>query len=855
MDLVIVESPTKARTIGKMLGKNYRILASMGHVRDLPEHTLGVDIEHDFAPQYVDTARGGKVVRELKSVAKEADNIYLATDPDREGEAIAWHLREVLKKSAKNDFRRVAFHEITRQAVEYAMAHAGGIDEKLVDAQQARRVLDRLVGYQVSPLLWSKLSGGVSAGRVQSVAVRLIVERERAIAAFVPEEYWNFEAEFAAAAGKYGARLFKIDGADFRISSAEEAEKAAGAVEKGSSPAVGKVSSEERRRYAPPPFTTSTLQQTASNNLHFSATSTMNYAQSLYEGVELGAGGAVGLITYMRTDSVTIAREAQNAALAFIREKYGPEYAPEKPNFYKNKAAAQEAHEAIRPTDVRRTPESVAPYLDGPQLKLYTLIWNRFVASQMTPCRQLLATADTVIRGSDAREYTFRSTATVVVFPGFTSVLGGAGSKADEAAAVSAVLGALRSGDAAKLEKLEREQKFTEPPPRYTEATLIRELEENGIGRPSTYATILRTIQSRKYVEKEKGKLLPTPLGVEVTDFLVGHLPELFEVSFTAGMEDKLDGVETGSISWVDMLHEFYDKFKLWLEAARRSDLPDQDEAGALLSLLEHVRFEPRTASGKRTYDDGRFYRSVRRQHDAGKPVSAKQRDALLGLAGKYRGQIDLSHLPETLRAAIENAARDGAVREESRAKRTPDGETSERYRRLFDAFGGVKWAGPETGRKRVYDDRKFFESLRDQALGGRTLSEKQLAALGKLAAKYAGDLAGKEEAFAGFFPFDGKPSGGDERTDVPDADGTPAGAEKGTAASVPGNGEAGRMLEFLGRVAKWAEPVKKGRYRFDDREFYQSLQRQYSGGKVLSAKQLAALKKLFAKYSAPEEK
>ncbi len=856
MDLVIVESPTKARTIGKMLGKNYRILASMGHVRDLPEHSLGVDIEHDFAPQYVDTARGGKVVKELKSAAKDARNIYLATDPDREGEAIAWHLSEVLKKNAKNAFRRVTFHEITRQAIENAMANPGEVDLKLVDAQQARRVLDRLVGYQVSPLLWSKLSGGISAGRVQSVAVRLIVERERAIAAFVPEEYWNFEAVFSAAPGIYTSRLFKIDGADFKISDADAANAAAEAVEKGTAPLVAKIAREERRRYAPPPFTTSTLQQAASNLLHFSATSTMSHAQALYEGIELGDGGAVGLITYMRTDSVTISKEAQYAALNFIREKYGEEYAPEKPNYYKNKAAAQEAHEAIRPTDVRRTPESVAPYLDGPQLKLYTLIWNRFVASQMTPCRQLLTTADTVITGKDSREYTFRGTATVVVFPGFTLVAGGQSGKADEAAAASAVLGALKEGDGAELRELKKEQKFTEPPPRYTEAALIKELEENGIGRPSTYATILRTIQSRKYVEKEKGKLLPTQLGIEVTDFLVGHLPELFEVSFTAGMEDKLDAVEEGKLSWVAMLHDFFDKFKIWMEEARRFDLPDQDEAGQLLALFENVKFEPKAAAsgGRRSFDDGRFYRSVKRQAEAGKPISAKQRQALLSMAGKYRDQIDISGLPEALKAELESAADAENTRRIEQEKQTPDNELAERYKKLFAAFDDVKWAAPETGRKRTFDDRKFFDSLKKQALGGKILSERQLAALGKMAAKYAGDLAGKEEAFAGFFPFGGvkNPDGGADENDKSVGS---VNAGTGAAAENRNDPETVKMLEFLGTVKNWAEPVKRGRFTYDDKEFFRSLERQHAGGKTLSVKQLAALKKLFAKYSVPEEK
>ena len=402
--LLIVESPTKARTIGRMLGKEYAIMASMGHIRDLPEREFGIDIAHGFAPQYVDTARSKSVVRDLRAAAKSADEIYLAPDPDREGEAIAWHLAEVLERSTKAPFYRVSFHEITRSAIERAMQEKGEINRNLVDAQQARRVLDRIVGYQVSPLLWSRVEKGSSAGRVQSVALRLVVERERAIGAFVPEEYWVFSAVFRTETGEeFSARLFKIDAKEFRIGSGEEAAKLLDAVLHGAAPQVASVAVSERRRFAPAPFTTSTLQQAANVSLHYSATSTMRYAQQLYEGMDIGEGGSVGLITYMRTDSVTIAREAQIAAAAFIRDTYGEAYVPQKFNFYKNKAAAQEAHEAIRPTDVRRTPEAMAPYLDPMQLKLYSLIWRRFVASQMTPAVQNLTTVDVGVAGADAR--------------------------------------------------------------------------------------------------------------------------------------------------------------------------------------------------------------------------------------------------------------------------------------------------------------------------------------------------------------------------------------------------------------------------------------------------------------------
>ncbi len=842
MNLVIVESPTKARTIGRMLGPEYRILASMGHVRDLPEHSLGVDIENDFAPEYVDTPRSAKTVREIKSAAKDADCIYLAPDPDREGEAIAWHLRELFGKNCKKDFRRVTFHEITRSAIENAFAHAGVINQDLVDAQQARRVLDRLVGYKVSPLLWSKLAKGISAGRVQSVAVLLVVERERAINAFVPQEYWNLSAEFSSPAGGYQAKLFKINGQDFQIKDAAEADAAEAALRGGMPPEAAGCVNSERKRYAPPPFTTSTLQQSANTVLHYSASSTMNYAQKLYEGIDIGSGGTAGLITYMRTDSVAIAAEAQRAAAAFIGRTYGSDYVPAKPNFYRSKGSAQEAHEAIRPTDVNRTPELMAPYLDGPMLKLYTLIWQRFVASQMTPCVQKLATLDTVIRGADERTYTFRTTAATVVFPGFTRVFPEDAKK--NAAEDAAVIGRISAGTQVGLEELGKEQKFTEPPPRYTEAGLIKELEENGIGRPSTYATILKTILSRKYVEKDRSKLIPTKLGIDVTDFLVGHLPELINVKFTAGMESKLDDVEEGKLGWTKMLHEFYEPFQLWLTRAKEHDLPEQSGASAVVKLLENVQFEPKAKGAPaRSFDDGKFYNSVRKQAESGKAVSARQLQTLLALAGKYASQIDLSALPSELRSQAESAAAAADERREQRAAAAASG-TDEKYRRLFEAFDKVTWQEPEKRGRRVYDDRKFFESLRSQLLGGRTLSERQSAALGALARKYAGELSCDASLLDELF------GGGSAET----VSGGENAASSGDGAS--GNAsmaEADAMLKKLSAVKNWAEPVKRGRFTYDDREFYASLAKQRKAGRVLSPRQLAALKKLSDKYSAGE--
>ncbi len=827
--LLIVESPTKARTIGKMLGKDYNIIASMGHIRDLPERELGVDIAHGFAPQYVDTPRSKSVVKELRGAAKKADEIYLAPDPDREGEAIAWHLREVLKESTKSPFYRVTFHEITRNAIERAMQEKGELNLDLVDAQQARRVLDRIVGYQVSPLLWSRIEKGCSAGRVQSAALRLVVERERAIQGFNPEEYWVFEAEFVSAdKRRFKARLFKIGGKDFKIGSGAEAEKLLAALRGGEAPAVASVTSAERKRNAPPPFTTSTLQQTANVSLHYTATNTMRCAQQLYEGVDIGEGGTVGLITYMRTDSVTIAREAQLAAAEFIGENYGREYVPKRPNYFKNKAAAQEAHEAIRPTDVRRTPELMAPYLDAQQLKLYTLIWRRFVASQMTPALQNLTTVDVLLCGADSKEYTFRATATVPVFPGFSKVYEDAAKRKDESREAE-LLGSLKESDVLALGGLENEQKFTEPPPRFSEAALIKELEENGIGRPSTYATILRTIQDRDYVKREQGKLVPTELGFSVNDFLVGRLPALFDIGFTAKMEEKLDNIEEGKIGWVDMMQEFYERFAPWLAGAKEADLLPEDEAEALLKLFDGVEFDAPQKVGKRTYDDGKFVRSVRDALESGKKISPRQHQALLALAARYAAKIS----PERREALSAEQQKLLAEAESAHAERTERREASQAaaaaidYPGLFAAFDKVNFEPPSSKGRFSFDDKKFFTSLKKQALSGKVLSEKQTAALAKMAAKYRGELT--------------NPALVDSILS--------SGSEAKEAAPAPESSLTAHYLEELAKVTEWAEPTKKGRFSYDDKSFYESLARQYSAGGSLSVKQQAALAKMAAKY------
>ncbi len=569
--LVIVESPAKAKTINKYLGRDYAVKASLGHVKDLPKKELGIDVDNGFEPTYEVIPGKTKVVAELKKAAKEAEAVYLAADPDREGEAICAHLAEVLgrSKAEKKKIFRVLFNEITPKAIRAAFEHPGKIDVHLVDAQQARRVLDRLVGYKISPLLWDKVRRGLSAGRVQTVALRLIVEREREIRAFVPKEYWTIHALLEAGEPPiFEAKLVKFQGEDVEIPSEAEAQRIVAAVE----PApwqVASVTQKEKRRYAPPPFTTSKLQQAAYNRLHYTAKRTMMLAQRLYEGVELGEEGAVGLITYMRTDSVRVSNDALAQVREWIDTSYGRNYLPEKPNFYKSKKDAQEAHEAIRPTDVTRSPDDVRKYLDDDLFKLYQLIWQRFVASQMVP-----AVFDQTAIDISAGDYLFRAAGSVLKFDGYLAVYQAAKEdeekdKDEDAEAEGRTLPRVAEGETLGLEKLRPEQHFTEPPPRYTEATLVKELEEKGIGRPSTYATIISTIVEREYVSKDQGRFTPTMLGEKVSDLLVKSFEDIFDVGFTARMEEELDEIEEGKLPWKKSVKEFYERFELDLDKAQ----------------------------------------------------------------------------------------------------------------------------------------------------------------------------------------------------------------------------------------------------------------------------------------------
>jgi DNA topoisomerase-1 len=605
--LVIVESPAKAKTINKYLGRDYTVKASLGHVLDLPKKTLGILLpgdqngkkkkrksraksktaekpEEKKAPKQVVITDDNifeptleiipgkiKVIADLKKFAESAPSVYLATDPDREGEAISAHLLETLarRKSDRKKFRRVMFNEITPKAIKAAFEKAGDVNTNLVDAQQARRILDRLVGYKISPLLWDKVRRGLSAGRVQTVALRLIVEREQEIRAFVPQEYWTIHAMLDAGEPPlFEAKLFKHNGEDIEVANQEAADKIVAAVSKVKWQ-VASVTQKEKKRNPPPPFTTSKLQQAAYNRLRYTAKNTMRVAQGLYEGVEFGEEGSVALITYMRTDSVHVSSDALAQVRELIPERFGANYLPEKPNFYKSKKDAQEAHEAVRPTDVTRTPEDVRPFLKEDQFKLYQLIWQRFVASQMLP-----AIFDQTTIDISAGDYTFRATGSVQKFDGFLRVYQLPAANADreddekDDEGEGKALPRVTEGQVLRLDQIRPDQHFTEPPPRYTEATLVKDLEEKGIGRPSTYASIISTIVDREYVTKDQGRFTPTMLGERVSMLLVKSFEDIFDVGFTARLEEELDEIEDGTLPWRKSVKDFWERFELDLDKA-----------------------------------------------------------------------------------------------------------------------------------------------------------------------------------------------------------------------------------------------------------------------------------------------
>ena len=582
--LVIVESPAKAKTIGKFLGSHYRVVASNGHVRDLPKSQLSVDVNNHFEPKYITIRGRGEVLERIRKEAKNAKKVFLATDPDREGEAISWHLAQVLHMDPGSKCR-IEFNEITATAVKNSIKNVRPIDMRLVNAQQARRVLDRLVGYEISEVLWKKVRKGLSAGRVQSVAMRIICDREREIAAFEPEEYWQIAVQLREQGGKkaFEAKYYGENGKKRELHTEQDTAAVLARIKEQQFRAI-EVKSGEKARHAAPPFTTSSLQQEAARKLNFTTKRTMMVAQQLYEGVELGAKGPVGLISYIRTDSVRVANEAQQAALAYIEARFGKQYLPPKPNVYRGRASAQDAHEAIRPTDIQNAPAAVKEFLSSDQWKLYKLIYERFLASQMTDAR-FQVTAVTF----DANGCTFKANGSRVLFDGFTAVYT---EGKDEAQEKEVTLPAINEGEIFEQCGVESDQRFTQPPPRYTEATLVKTLEEKGIGRPSTYSPTISTIIDRGYLMRDKKLLVPTELGTTVNDWMRENFPDIVDVSFTAGMEQKLDGVEEGEVEWTNMLSKFYGPFRKSVEEAIPREpvrLPDRvsdvvcDKCGALM--------------------------------------------------------------------------------------------------------------------------------------------------------------------------------------------------------------------------------------------------------------------------------
>ena len=595
-NLVIVESPAKAKTISRFLGADYQVLASMGHVRDLPKSKMGIDTEHDFEPTYSVSPDKKKVISEISAALKKADELWLATDEDREGEAIGWHLLHALKvNTKKTPVHRIVFHEITESAIKDSLTHPREIDQNVVDAQQARRILDRLVGYELSPLLWKKIRYGLSAGRVQSVAVRLIVEREREINAFVPEEYWSIEGIFKNTANQtFSAVLQKFEDKKISVKNDAEASKILQDLQ-GANYKVSALEQKEVNRHPAPPFITSTLQQEASRKLGFSVKKTMMIAQQLYEGVEIGTG-QTGLITYMRTDSVNLAQQALRQAKEVIEKEFGHEYALETPRYYKGRKRAQEAHEAIRPVDLTLKPEYVAQYLSKDQLKLYDLIWKRALACQMAPAILNQTAADI-----SANNYTFRATGQSIKFAGFIKVyLEGHDTEEEDKEDDENFLPPLAEGESVSAENITKNQHFTKPPARYTEASLVKKLEAEGIGRPSTYAPTIGTIMTRGYIEKEGKALRPTDIAMIVTDMLTDNFPQIVDYQFTAEMEDKLDLIEEGKEKWVPVIRNFYDPFhtlvELKNEALQKSDILHKNILGiepvsGLEVIVRHGRF------------------------------------------------------------------------------------------------------------------------------------------------------------------------------------------------------------------------------------------------------------------------
>ena len=828
-DVVIVESPTKARTISKILGNSYSVLSSMGHIRDLPQKKLGVDVENGFTPNYEINQGRKKTLKLLTDSIKNSKSAYLATDPDREGEAISWHLYEILKeKNSSTEFHRVTFHEITRDAVLNAFSNATEINMNLVNAQQARRVLDRIVGYRVSPLLWKQVNRKAkSAGRVQSVALRLICEREKEIVNFVPKEYWNFKASFSKknSAETFLAKLTKIDGKKADVNNSESALEIYEEVIKAPF-SVEKVEKTHKNKRPSPPFITSTLQQAASTNLRFSTKQTMMIAQQLYEGIDSGQGPA-GLITYMRTDSVNISKEAQKNAKEYIQSVYGDAYIPQKPHSFKSKKLAQEAHEAIRPTDLSLPPQKAEAYLDKNQHRLYRMIWNRFIASQMAPAKNLHHTVDVSSdTGTCKRKYLFRATSVTTIFPGYLKVYSLHDVETDSQEESETAIPELKNGENCKLNQLEKEQKFTEPPPRFSEGALVRELENNGVGRPSTYASIVATIQMREYVQKTKGKLIPTELGMTVTDFLVAKLPNLFEVHFTARMEDELDTIEQGSINWIMMLDSFYKNFSEWLSDIEGTVSTKIEEAIEVISIFpENITWLEAKKSGNRQYDDKKFVESLKTQLEKNKNLTDKQWNALMIIIARYEDQLkNLSEMLEKFNLLSHfQRVKNDLIEKNNRLQNC---EVDQSIIEICKSLESVKTWEKNVGKgNRVFDDKKFYLSLARQAESGKILSEAQTRALRKLAIKYKDQIDNFDHLKNKYELVDENP------------------VDDGSAE------ETKKLFTLTEKINNWKSDNKNGRVKFDPKQFVDSLANQFETKKHLSKRQLYSLRKVIKNH------
>ena len=814
--LLIVESPAKAKTVGKYLGREFVVKSSVGHIRDLPKENGAIKITPDgenhwhFVPSYEISEGKQKVVSELKSALKGADEVYLASDPDREGEAIAWHLKEVLEPYAGGKpFHRVTYNEITKSAVTKAVAEPRDIDMPRVDAQQARRILDRIVGYKVSPLLWKYIQCAnnrtLSAGRVQSVALRLIVERQREIDAFTPVTFYLLGVEAKKRGGRseeFTAKLARYDGEKPNIKDRSSADNMLLDLA-GADLEVVDLKAQPKTRHALPPFTTSTLQQAASSVLGISPGKAMKLAQSLYEE---------GQITYMRTDSVSVSEQARAAAKSFITSEYGAEYYPDKPNFFKSKESAQGAHEAIRPTDVTLSPERFG--LDTPEQRLYGLIWSRFVASQMADAKTTLRTVSLEPRKpAMAHTYLFTASATEIDFEGFLKVMKislrkrkvASDEEVDDESDEVAKLPALAVGESLEAVRWLADERKTKGPSHYSEASLIKALEENGVGRPSTYAQTIETLKTREYAKTEKRKLVPLERGILVSDWLTKKLDSLFSVGYTAEMEAELDKVEEKGEPMDTMLSDFYAKF-LTDVAACAEPAPDREKFDEVFALLDNVKVwkEPKKV-GRRVYDDKAFVESVREQAESGdRPLSAKQLEYLVRMALLYADQI-----PGVEKKMKDLGLAGNAVVRGEKA----DPEVVKYCFELMDRIGGMT-------------RNPFLKSLREQVDHGRGLSPKQLSILAKAVGENAGSLPDCDAVRERLSPY-----------------------VQGGFTTMPSDPVVPRLLEIMKGIETWREPIKKGRRHYDDKAFVESLMTQFQRRHSLSPRQTMALKRVVVAY------